>query len=56
MVECTFSKLKDIDKIPEDIRRLFVTDWDIAPYWHIQMQAAFQKYVDNSVSKHSCPN
>jgi len=43
--------LKGISEIPEDVRRVFVTDWDIAPHWHIRMQAAFQKYVDNSVSK-----
>jgi len=43
--------LKGIDEIPEEIRRVFVTDWDIAPHWHVRMQAAFQKYVDNSVSK-----
>jgi ribonucleoside-diphosphate reductase alpha chain len=43
--------LKGIIEIPEDVRRLFVTDWDIHWSWHVKMQAAFQRHVDNSVSK-----
>jgi ribonucleoside-diphosphate reductase alpha chain len=43
--------LKGISEIPKDVRRVFVTDWAIDPQWHIRMQAAFQKHVDNSVSK-----
>ncbi|MBI4302950.1 MAG: adenosylcobalamin-dependent ribonucleoside-diphosphate reductase [Chloroflexi bacterium] len=43
--------LREIEAVPEDIRRVFVTDWDITTEWHVKMQAVFQKYVDNSVSK-----
>ncbi len=43
--------LQEMANIPEEIRRVFVTDWDIAPEWHVRMQAMFQKYTDNSVSK-----
>jgi len=43
--------VRDIEDVPEDIRRLFVTAHDISPDVHIKMQAAFQKYTDNAVSK-----
>lgn len=43
--------IQAIEEIPEEIRRVFVTAMDIGPEAHVRMQAAFQKYTDNAVSK-----
>ncbi|MVT13904.1 MAG: ribonucleotide-diphosphate reductase subunit alpha, partial [Euryarchaeota archaeon] len=37
--------------LPEEAKRIFVTAMDIDPEWHVLMQASFQKYTDNAVSK-----
>lgn len=39
------------NEIPENVKAVFVTAHDITPMEHISMQAVFQKYVDNAVSK-----
>ncbi len=43
--------IKHMEFLPEKMRHVFVTAMDIAPVWHLKMQAAFQKHTDNAVSK-----
>ncbi len=43
--------LDRIEQVPKKYRRIFITAHQISPVWHVRMQAAFQKFVDNAVSK-----
>jgi len=43
--------VKNMDFLPEELRNVYVTSMDIDAQWHLKMQAAFQKYTDNAVSK-----
>ncbi len=43
--------LAEIEAVPSEVRELFRTALEIAPEDHLRVQAAFQKHVDNAVSK-----
>ncbi len=45
------ASIQDMEGIPPDVKKIFVTAHDISPEWHVRMQAAFQKYVHNATSK-----
>lgn len=45
------NSLEGVREIPEKTRRVLTTTHQIKPEWHVRIQAAWQKWIDNSVSK-----
>jgi len=45
------ANLEEMPQIPKEVKELFITTFEIPPRWHIRIQAAFQEYTDNAVSK-----
>ncbi len=45
------ASLQELPHVPKHIKELFVTTFEIPPVWHIKIQATFQEYTDNAVSK-----
>lgn len=45
------ASLKELSRVPKEVKELFITTFEIPPVWHIKIQAAFQEYTDNAVSK-----
>lgn len=43
--------VRAVDEVPPQVKNIFGTAHEIHPDWHVKMQAAFQKYTDNAVSK-----
>ncbi|MBU2573791.1 MAG: adenosylcobalamin-dependent ribonucleoside-diphosphate reductase [Elusimicrobia bacterium] len=50
-IEANHKSLRGISEIPKNIQALFPTAHDVSAEYHVRVQAAFQKHIDNAVSK-----
>jgi ribonucleoside-diphosphate reductase alpha chain len=50
-IQANGGSIQNIKSIPDDLKKIFVVAGDISPQWHLKIQAAFQQYVDNAISK-----
>lgn len=47
----TNGRVRPFKELPEEIRRLFPTTFEVSVDYQVRMQAAFQRHVENAVSK-----
>lgn len=50
-IEQNHGSVQGLDEVSVKWQKVFVVSHDITPDWHIKIQAAFQKHVDNAISK-----
>jgi ribonucleoside-diphosphate reductase alpha chain len=50
-IQANHGSVRGLSEVPKKWQDIYATSHDIAPDWHVRMQAAFQEYSDSAVSK-----